>query len=134
MKKYDEIIRLFEQTRDSADELIKFYKILMYDNYMSDNVYHSVINEVQAIIKERSDEIIDKVVDKVSNRIMAKIATVNEMSKEQKKDNCKYLKITDISGPLDHSEPYWECLLKKQKLPAGILHCRKCSEYEKKPE
>lgn len=129
MKKYDEIIRLFEQTRDSADELIKFYKILMYDNYMSDNAYHSVINEVQAIVKERSDEIIDKVVDKVSNRIMAKIATVNEKSKEQKKDNCKYLKITDISGPLDHSQPYWECLLKKQELPAGILHCRKCSEY-----
>lgn len=85
----------------------------MYDNYMSDNVYHSVINEVHTIIKERSDEIIDKVVDKVSNRIMAKMATVNEMSKEQKKDDCKYLKITDISGPLDHSEPYWECLLKK---------------------
>lgn len=38
MKKYDEIIQLFEQTRDNADELIKFYKILMYDNYMSDNV------------------------------------------------------------------------------------------------
>ena len=57
----------------------------MYDNYMSDNVYHSVINEVHTIIKERSDEIIDKVVNKVSNRIMAKIATVNEMSKEQKK-------------------------------------------------
>lgn len=69
MKKYDEIIQLFEQTRDSADELIKFSKILMYDNYMSDIVYHSVINEVHAIIKERSDEIIDKVVDKVSNRM-----------------------------------------------------------------
>lgn len=131
MKKYDEIIRLFEQTRDSADELIKFSKILMYDNYMSDNVYHSVINEVHTIIKERSDEIIDKVVDKVSDRIMAKMATVNEMSKQQKNDDCKYLKITDISGPLDHSQLRWDCLL---KLPCGILQCHKCSEYEKKPE
>lgn len=28
MKKYDEIIQLFEQTRDSADELINFIRYL----------------------------------------------------------------------------------------------------------
>lgn len=54
----------------------------LYDNYMDDKVYHSIINEVNTIIKERSNEIVDKVVDKVSNRIMAKKAIVNEMPKK----------------------------------------------------
>lgn len=37
MKKYDEIIRLFEQTRDNADELIKFFEKLQEEEKETKN-------------------------------------------------------------------------------------------------
>lgn len=55
--------------------------------------------------------------------------------KQQRLGDCKYLKITDTGGDvLDHSDMQWDCLLEKKELPFGILHCRKCSKYEKKQD
>ena len=37
MKKYDEIIRLFEQTRDNADDLVNFFEKLQEEEKETKN-------------------------------------------------------------------------------------------------
>nr|DAH39625.1 MAG TPA: hypothetical protein [Caudoviricetes sp.] len=65
-----------------ADMAIEKFIDQLYNNYIHDEVYHSIVNDTQAIIKERSDEIIDKVIEQVSKKILAKKAIVNEMPKK----------------------------------------------------
>lgn len=65
-----------------ADIAIEKFINQMYDNYVNDNVYHSIRDEVKEIVKARSNDIVDKVVDKVSNEIMKKKSIVNEMPKK----------------------------------------------------
>ena len=54
----------------------------IYDNYMNDNTYHSIRDDVKEIVNNNSKEIVDKVVDKISDEIMKKKAIVNEMPKK----------------------------------------------------
>ena len=54
----------------------------MYSNYVNDNTYYSIRDDVKAIVKAHSNEIVDKVVDKVSNEIMKKKSIANEMPKK----------------------------------------------------
>lgn len=70
-----------------ADIAIQKFVEEMYDNYMNDNAYNSIINDAKEIVKNNSKEIVDKVVDKVSNEIMRKKAIVNEMPKKSEVAN-----------------------------------------------
>ena len=54
----------------------------MYDNYVNDKTYYSIRDDVKAIVKDHSNEIIDKVVNKVSDEILKKKSIVNEMPKK----------------------------------------------------
>lgn len=54
----------------------------MYDNYVNDKTYYSIRDDVKAIVKDHSNEIIDKVVNKVSDEIVKKKSIVNEMPKK----------------------------------------------------
>ena len=65
-----------------ADIAIKKFINQMYDNYVNDNTYYSIRDDVKAIVKTHSNEIVDRVVDKVSNEIMKKKSIVNEMPKK----------------------------------------------------
>lgn len=65
-----------------ADIAIEKFINQIYDNYVNDNVYHSIKDEAKEIVKAHSNDIVDKVVDKVSNEIMKKKSIVNEMPKK----------------------------------------------------
>ena len=65
-----------------ADIAIEKFINQMYDNYVNDNTYYSIRDDVKAIVKARSNDIVDKVVEKVSNEIMKKKSIVNEMPKK----------------------------------------------------
>lgn len=54
----------------------------MYDNYVNDKTYYSIRDDVKAIVKDHSNEIVDKVVNKVSDEILKKKSIVNEMPKK----------------------------------------------------
>ena len=65
-----------------ADIAIEKFIYKMYDDYMNDRVYDTVINDAKEIVKAHSNDIVDKVVDKVSDEIMKKKSIVNEMPKK----------------------------------------------------
>lgn len=70
-----------------VDKAIKQFVYEIYHDYMSDNAYHSIRNDVKEIINNNSKEIVDKVIDKVSNEIMRKKSIVNEMPKKSEVAN-----------------------------------------------
>ena len=59
----------------------------MYDDYMHDKVYKSIIDDAKEIVKTHSNDIVDKVVDKVSNEILKKKSIVDEMPKKSEVAN-----------------------------------------------
>lgn len=54
----------------------------MYDDYMHDKVYKSIIDDAKEVVKTHSNDIVDKVIEKVSAEIMHKKSIVNEMPKK----------------------------------------------------
>lgn len=54
----------------------------LYDDYMNDNAYTSIIETSRNIAKEHSADIVDKVVECVTAEIMRKKAIVSEMPKK----------------------------------------------------
>lgn len=65
-----------------ADIAIAEFINKLYDNYMDDNVYESIKNDVGEIIKSHSNDIINRVVVRVSDEILKKKAIINEMPKK----------------------------------------------------
>ena len=65
-----------------ADVAIQKFIDRMYDDYMNDNVYESVKNDVKEFVKANSSDIVDKVVNKVSDEIIKKKSIVDEMPKK----------------------------------------------------
>lgn len=65
-----------------TDIAIEKFVNQMYDNYVDDKTYSSIKDDVKAIVRDHSNEIVDKVVDKVSNEIMKKKSIVNKMPKK----------------------------------------------------
>ena len=59
----------------------------MYDNYVNDKVYSTIIADAKEIVKTNSKEIIDEVIARVSNEILKKKAIVNEMPKKSEITN-----------------------------------------------
>ena len=54
----------------------------LYNDHVNDNVRSEIVQQTNAIVKERSDEIVDKVIERVYQKILAKKAIVNEMPKK----------------------------------------------------
>ena len=54
MKKYDEIIRLFEQTRDNADDLVNFFEKLQEEEKQA-----KIKEETEKKKKERNPQLTD---------------------------------------------------------------------------
>jgi hypothetical protein len=65
-----------------ADVAIEKFIDKMYDDYMNDRVYETIVKDVKEVVRTRSDDIVDKVVDRVSNEILKKKSIVNEMPKK----------------------------------------------------
>ena len=65
-----------------ADIAIEKFIDNMYDNYVDDKVYTTIINDAREVVKAHSNDIIDKVVNKVSDEIFRKKSIVNEMPKK----------------------------------------------------
>ena len=70
-----------------ADIAIEKFIGKMYDDYMNDRVYNTIINDAKEVVKSNYKDIVDKVVDKVSDEIMKKKSIVNEMPKKSEISN-----------------------------------------------
>lgn len=70
-----------------ADIAIEKFIDKLYDNYVNDDVYHSIKDETKEIVKAHSDDIVSKVVYKVTEEIMRKKSIVNEMPKKSEVAN-----------------------------------------------
>ena len=65
-----------------ADVAIQKFIDSMYDDYMNDNVYESVKNDIKDVIKNHSREIVDTVIDKVSADIIRQKKLISELPKK----------------------------------------------------
>ena len=70
-----------------VDAAIEKFIDKMYDDYVTDKVYHGIRDDAKEIVKCHSNDIVNKVVNKVADEIMRKKSIVNEMPKKSEVSN-----------------------------------------------
>lgn len=65
-----------------AEKAIEKFIEGLYNDYVNDKVYVTIVQDARALIKEHSGEIIDKVVENVTPEILKKKAIIEQMPKK----------------------------------------------------